>query len=540
MDSAWPDLPLSLANERSVAERLERDGRIRAEDLRHAETLAETSGRSVLLTLNQTGILSDTVLASALSQATGVRVARLSDLDLNAAPPERMNPEFLRETMSIILSETGPVYAVNPLDDRLIRGLAYALGRVPQFLILEAGDWRRAFAALYDRDIDLTGIGEDESQLEASELADQDRDAPIVRLVAGWLTDAADLGASDIHFDARRSGLEVRYRVDGALRFVTTEPKAVSPSVIARIKVLAGLDLGERNKSQDGRATIVLRGRRLDVRVSIIATIDGESAVIRLLDRPADLLSLERLGYSDAIRTRLEQVSEQRHGLFVVAGPTGSGKTTTMYAMLERLKDSALKILSVEDPVEYHFDHVNQVQISERAGRTFPEALRSFLRHDPDVIFVGEIRDGETARIAVQAALTGHLVLATLHAIDATRVRSRLVDLGVEPFQLDACLIGCMAQRLIRTLCPDCKDAHPILEDEAALFTGAGLATPDRLAQPVGCSTCQGDGYRGRLAVAEILETSESAPDRTSLQTEALKLAASGQTSLAEALGLGA
>lgn len=538
MDALWSDSPLPLVNEDAIAERLCRDGIIRSEDIAHAGPIAESSGRSLLLTLNQLGVLTDAALAEAVSQATGLKTIRASDLDLAGPAPDLLNPEFLRETMSCLLSDDGPVYAVNPLDARLAAGLEYALGRSPEMMVIEAGDWRRVFAALYDSEIDLSGLGEDETHLEAAALADQDRDAPIVRLVSAWIGEAADLGASDIHFDARRGGLEVRYRVDGALRLIGSEAKSIAPSVIARIKVLSGLDLGERNKSQDGRATIVVRGRRLDIRVSIIATIDGESAVVRLLDRSADLLSLEKLGYSPAIRQQLEAASEAKHGLFVVAGPTGSGKTTTMYALLERLKGRGLKILSVEDPVEYHFDHVNQVQISEKAGRTFPDALRAFLRHDPDVILVGEIRDGETARIAVQAALTGHLVLATLHAIDATRVRSRLIDLGVEAFQLDACLIGCMAQRLVRRICTTCRIEAAITNEELRAFSEAGLTPPDRLWISHGCAACRDEGYRGRIAIAEIIND-ETETTVSSLLKEALTLAASGETTFSEAVSIG-
>ena len=290
-----------------------------------------------------------------------------------------------------------------------MRAIEFALGRTPSRQIIRLGDWQRLFDHFYPpADAALDSAVQEEDAF-ALDLADQSRDAPVVRQVTAWLSEAADLGASDIHFDTKRNALEVLYRQDGTLRSVSTQPKSAASSIMTRIKVIANLDLGEQNKAQDGRATIVVRGRRLDVRVSIIPTIDGESAVIRLLDRQDQLLTLEGLGFSEDIKSSLRSILDRRHGMFVVAGPTGSGKTTTLYACIEHLKGRGLKILSVEDPVEYHFDHVSQVQISEKAGRTFASALRSFLRHDPDVILVGEIRDEETAAVAVQAALSDTL-----------------------------------------------------------------------------------------------------------------------------------
>lgn len=301
--------------------------------------------------------------------------------------------------------------------------------------------------------------------------------------------------------------------------------------------MIADLDLGERNKPQDGRATIVIRGRRLDIRVSIIPTIDGESAVIRLLDRPEGLLSLAQLGFDQQTQDQLRQITDQRHGMFIVAGPTGSGKTTTLYACIETLKGRGLKILSVEDPVEYHFDHVNQVQISEKAGRDFASALRAFLRHDPDVILVGEIRDSETAQVAVQASLSGHLVLATIHAIDAARIRTRLIDMGIEAFKLDACLLGAMAQRLVRLLCPDCCDQAELSDAQKLQFERHGLVVPDRLYIPAGCDKCHQDGYRGRTVIADLAR-GEQINSPATLTRHALDLVARGRTSFSEIAGL--
>ena len=512
-------------------------GKLTEQDVEQANSLLGTGYKSLLVTLNQIGILSDDELSQVFQRVTGLIV---HDGEVHVTLPETcpLNPDFMRDTQCLLVSENGPLLIVDPLNERALRGVEFALGTVPPCKIIRPGDWLRAFQAHYPNEAAIDVADDLEGDEFAVELADQNRDAPIVRQVATWLGEAADLGASDIHFDARRNALAVQYRIDGVLRPVSTQPKAVTSSVIARIKVIADLDLGERNKPQDGRATIVVRGRRLDVRVSIIPTIDGESAVVRLLDRPNGLLSLTQLGFSERMQEDLKAITNHRHGMFVVAGPTGSGKTTTLYACIETLKGRGLKILSVEDPVEYHFDHVNQVQISEKAGRDFAGALRAFLRHDPDVILVGEIRDSETAQVAVQASLSGHLVLATIHAIDTARVKTRLVDMGVEPFKLDACMLGSMAQRLVRTLCDKCAAPATLTEAQAQLFTDCQLPVPSSVNAPAGCAECHNDGYRGRTVIADLM-TKSSTERSDELMRKALQLVASGRTSFSEIAGLG-
>ncbi|KCZ52816.1 hypothetical protein HY29_17905 [Hyphomonas beringensis] len=509
---------------------------LQTKDIEQAESLRDSTRKSVLITLNQIGVLKDHDLAKAYSKVTGLPVMT-ADAPIPDALPEELNPEFLRDTQSVLLSTSGPLAAVNPLDKRMLAGIEFAIGHVPSIIIAEAGDWSRLFSRIYPGNALDISSGEEDTAL-AIEIADHDRDAPIVRQVASWLSEAADTGASDVHFETRRSEFEVFYRVDGVLRSVSRSPKSGAAAVIARIKVIADLDLGERNRAQDGRATIVVRGRRLDIRVSIIPTIDGESAVIRLLDRPNKLLTLEGLGFTGDIAEALESICEKRHGMFVVAGPTGSGKTTTLYSCLEQLKHRGLKILSVEDPVEYHFEHVSQVQISDKSGRTFAGALRSFLRHDPDVIMVGEIRDPETAQVAVQAALSGHLVFATLHAIDASRIRTRLEDMGVEPFKLEACLVGSMAQRLVRILCPNCRQPSPLTEQERSLFERHNVPLPEHTYSAEGCAECRHEGYLGRTALAEFAYGATAPEASRTLIRQALQLTASGQTSSAEVASL--
>lgn len=537
MDSGWFELEPNVASEVAALDWLERRGEISTADISHAETLRNASSKPVLFLLNQIGVLTDDALADALSKVTELPIA---------APPfsiggEGLSPigtEFLKETQSLLSSDQKSLYTVNPISERMLRGVEFALGSLPNMLIIRTGDWLRAFQSAFPENPDDLSNSLQEDDTFATELADHDRDAPIVRQVSSWLGEAADLGASDVHLEARKTSLDVHYRIDGVLQKISSHPKGLAASAVARIKVIAELDLGERNKSQDGRATIVVRGRRLDVRVSIIPTIDGESAVVRILDRPENLLSLQELGFSDDLSQRLGAITQRKQGLFIVAGPTGSGKTTTLYACLETLKGRGLKILSVEDPVEYHFDHVNQVQISEKAGRDFAGALRSFLRHDPDVILVGEIRDSETAEVAIQAALSSHLVLATLHAIDTSRVRTRLLDMGIEPFKLDACLVASMAQRLVRRLCENCKIPAPLTEDQRAALAANYIPAPEYVYRPDGCPKCRNEGFSGRTALAELARSGESAAQGENLLDQGLKLVTQGTTSFSEIAGL--
>jgi type II secretory ATPase GspE/PulE/Tfp pilus assembly ATPase PilB-like protein len=278
---------------------------------------------------------------------------------------------------------------------------------------------------------------------------------------------------------------------------------------VSRVKVIANLNLGERRLPQDGRTTFVVHGRQVDVRVATSPTVFGESAVLRILDRSSVPLDLDALGLSLNITTLLRRAAKAAHGLFLITGPTGSGKTTTLYALLETFVGSGKKVLSVEDPVEYHFDHVSQTQVAAHLGLTFAAALRSFLRQDPDIILVGEIRDPETAAVAIQAAMTGHFVLASVHANDALAVLPRLQDMGVEPYQLAAGFRGAVAQRLVRRLCPRCAAAGPPNEAEQLFARSVGVEVPAALSHPVGCPHCKRTGFRGRIPIGEAFQAND-------------------------------
>jgi general secretion pathway protein E len=325
-------------------------------------------------------------------------------------------------------------------------------------------------------------------------------DAPIIRMLNALLTQAARDGASDIHIEPYERHSSVRFRVDGTLREVVQPNRALHAALISRLKIMAELDIAERRLPQDGRISLRIGTRAVDVRVSTLPSAHGERAVLRLLDKSEGRLSLEALGMQGVVLQKFEQLIAQPHGIVLVTGPTGSGKTTTLYAALSRLDAGRNNIMTVEDPIEYELAGVGQTQVNPKIELDFAKALRAILRQDPDIIMIGEIRDFETAQIAIQASLTGHLVLATLHTNDAASAVTRLTDMGVEPFLLSSSLLGVLAQRLVRKLCPRCKQAaHP----------GAADANPSAVYQAVGCVHCGHSGYAGRSGVFELLVTDD-------------------------------
>jgi general secretion pathway protein E len=352
---------------------------------------------------------------------------------------------------------------------------------------------------------DLSNLLEEMPQLE--DLLDAEDSAPVIRLINALLAEALRKGASDVHFEMFEARATVRFRIDGQLRDVIEPRRGLHSAIVSRIKVMAGLDIAEKRLPQDGRIALRIAGRPVDVRVSTLPTGHGERVVLRLLDKSAGRLELQKLGMSAPTLSGLKHLLQQPHGILLVTGPTGSGKTTTLYAALSGMDSTEVNIMTVEDPIEYDLDGVGQTQINSRIDMSFARALRAILRQDPDVIMIGEIRDQETAQIAVQASLTGHLVLATLHTNDAPSAITRLVDMGIEPFLLASSMIGVVAQRLARTLCPDCRAAYPADPGELALLGSRGPAT---LYRAVGCPACNQTGYRGRTGLYELLTVDES------------------------------
>jgi general secretion pathway protein E len=357
-----------------------------------------------------------------------------------------------------------------------------------------------------EEDVDLNSVAQ--ALPEPEDLLESDDDAPIIRLINALLTEAVKEGASDVHIEPFENRLTVRFRVDGVLHEVLQSRRAVAPLIVSRVKVMARLDIAEKRVPQDGRISLRIAGRAVDVRVSTIPSGHGERVVLRLLDKQAGRLDLAHLGMEPRSREALDNLIHKPHGIILVTGPTGSGKTTTLYAALTRLNDRSRNIMTVEDPIEYYLDGIGQTQVSAKVDMTFARGLRAILRQDPDVVMVGEIRDLETAEIAVQASLTGHLVLSTLHTNTAVGAVTRLRDMGVEPFLLSSSLLGLLAQRLVRLLCPECKAPFEAGERERKLLD----LDPDQqttLYKPVGCELCNGTGYHGRTGIYELVLVDE-------------------------------
>ena len=346
-----------------------------------------------------------------------------------------------------------------------------------------------------------------ELSTDDADLAQQAENASVIKLVNELLVEALDQEASDVHIEPQENGLTIRYRVDGLLR-VQPVPESIShffAAIVTRLKIMSKLNIAEKRIPQDGRIKLRVSGREIDVRVSIIPMVHGEGVVMRLLDKSRMVFNLKNVGMPDALASTFHELIALPHGIILVTGPTGSGKTSTLYSALNEIKNPTIKIITVEDPVEYQNPGISQIQVHAKVGLTFAAGLRSILRHDPDVILIGEIRDGETAEAAIQASLTGHLVFSTLHTNDAPGAFARLVDMGVEPYLVASTVEGVLAQRLIRVLCKHCKEKYQPADDE--LPDDFPHPAPEHLWKPVGCRECKGTGYAGRKAIFELLRT---------------------------------
>ena len=508
------DQPIARDQRSCVLEALRSRGLVDAAALARAELIAGRTRQPVEQVLNQLGALSDDQLARAYAEVVGCEVWEPLELPPDPAPDDiGVTAEFLRRAHLLPLGIYGGELvcaACDPLDDEALSGLIFATGKTVRVMAARPGEWRRAFDDLHAQpEEESPELDERRIQREIDQVAESGVDGAGARLVAAAFEAAIAAGASDIHFEPRRNDLIIRLRIDGRLIEHQTAPADVAAPAVSRVKVIANLDLGEKRLPQDGRTTFVVAGRQIDVRVATSPTVFGESAVLRILDRLTVPLEIGALGFDERICSTLRQAARSPHGMFLVTGPTGSGKTTTLYALLQTFAGSAVKVLSVEDPVEYHFEHVSQTQVAPQIGLSFANALRSFLRQDPDVILVGEIRDPETAAVAVQAAMTGHFVLASVHANDALSVIPRLKDMGLEPYQLAAALRGAAAQRLVRRLCPHCSAPRAAGEPDLALIREFKVTEPLGVRAAVGCDACHGIGFRGRIAIGEAFLASE-------------------------------
>jgi general secretion pathway protein E len=509
--------------DRSLGQLLLGQGKLDEAGLERARRLAEGQGERLDRVLNKLGLVSERDMAAALAERLDLPLVAPEDYPDAPVLENEISTNFMKSAAVIPLGERDGELVLamaDPLDDYALKAMQLIAGMPVSPRVAVPAEIEAAVDRLYGSG--PTSIGEivEETGFEDGDVAVEDverlrdlaSEAPVIRLVNLLIDRAVEARASDIHIEPFEAKLRVRYRIDGVLREVEAPPNRFRAAVISRIKIMAKLNIAERRLPQDGRIKLATRGKEIDLRVSVVPTMHGESLVMRVLDRDAVVLDFTVLGFRSEVLDTYLEVLDRPHGILLVTGPTGSGKTTTLYTSLLRLNVPGKKIFTVEDPIEYHLDGVNQVQVKPRIGLTFANVLRSILRQDPDVIMIGEIRDLETAQIAVQAALTGHVVLSTLHTNNAAGTISRLLDMGVEDYLLTSTVNGIAAQRLVRTLCRDCREPYQALPELIEQLQ-LGRFVPDgeapTLYRAVGCPKCQGTGYRGRTAISEMLVMSD-------------------------------
>ncbi len=554
-------------SEESLAARLVEKGRLSAAALERAQRVRETTGEALAGLLLKLGLLSERDLAEALADLHGCKLVTAEDYPAVALFEDRLSTRFLREARILPLHQDseGLCLAMADPADRFAREAMALVAGVPVHpRVAVPGELEQAIERLYggggerlEADGEL-GDGLDEGlDGDIERLKDMASEAPVVRLVNRIITQAIERRASDIHLEPAESHLRLRYRIDGLLRDGDPPPAQLRAAIVSRIKIMAKLNIAERRLPQDGRIKLAVRGNPVDLRISTLPTLHGESVVMRVLDRESVSLDFGALGIGGENLAEMLRGLERPNGIFLVTGPTGSGKTTTLYAALSRLNDPDRKIVTVEDPIEYQLEGVNQIQVKPAIGMDFAQALRAILRQDPDIILIGEIRDLETAQIAAQAALTGHLVLSTLHTNSAAGSITRLLDMGVEDYLVTATLNGVAAQRLVRRLCEHCKEPYAV---EAELAAHIGLEKYDAgagstLYKPHGCKHCGDSGYRGRTSLLETLTLNDDlrrqilkdadarslhhaavAQGMRTLYDDGMAKAVAGETSVAEVL----
>ncbi len=504
----------------SLADLLERQGHCDAKTVDRARRVATESGQRLDLVLIQLGLVTERGLAEAYADLLGTRIA--SPARYPEGEPllaDRLTTRFLRTARAMpVAEEHGQlvVAAADPLDPFTPAAISAATGMAVLLEVAVPIEIEAAFDRLYrddatDADAAQSGEGDQPLEEDAERLKDLASEAPVIRLVNQIIARAVETQASDIHIEPFEDRLRVRYRYDGILQEAESPPSRLTPAITSRIKIMSRLDIAERRLPQDGRIKLAVRGQEVDFRVSTIPSLWGETVVMRVLDRTAVVFDYAKLGLPPGVIGQLTSALDLPNGIVLVTGPTGSGKTTTLYSGLLSLNSVTRKVVTVEDPIEYHLRGINQIQVKPQIGLNFATLLRSILRQDPDVIMVGEIRDLETAQIAVQAALTGHLVLSTLHTNSAAASITRLRDMGLEDYLLTAVLRGVLAQRLVRRLCQVCRreaEAAPEMVQRFGLEKRTE-GRPIRLWHPVGCSACRNTGYRGRLAIAEFLQPND-------------------------------
>jgi len=502
-----------------IGELLIERGKLDPAALERALRLQQESGEKIGALLVTLGLVAQRDVAEALAAQLELPLLDAAGYPEFPILEERVSARFLRESRALPVREDESELTLamaDPTDTYTIGAFEMVTGRTVRPIVAIPTELEAALERLYGTGKsaqsqiigDVETRGDDMSfDADVQQLKDLAAEAPVIRLVSLLITNALETRASDIHIEPFENRLIVRYRIDGVLHEVESPPKRLSAAVISRIKIMANLDIAERRLPQDGRIRLRVQGKEIDLRVSTVPTMHGESVVMRILDKGGVALDFARLGFEDDTLKIFLDVLLQPHGILLVTGPTGSGKTTTLYTALDRLNQPDVKILTVEDPVEYQMPGINQIQVKPQIDLTFANALRSIVRQDPDVIMIGEIRDLETAQIAVQSALTGHLVLSTLHTNDAPSSVNRLLDMGVEDYLLTSTIVGIQAQRLVRTLCPQCKESYvalPELVDQMQLRRFSS-ERDIMLWHAKGCSNCAHTGYIGRISIMEVL-----------------------------------
>ncbi len=500
------------------AESLVRKGKAREAEINRARRLAaQTDDQPLPALLMKLGIVSERDIAEALAEVSGLPLVGTSDYPEASPLPETVATRFLKENHIVginALDDAFEVAIANPLEQSLLDALALACEKpvlakvgIPSEIERAIEQQLGAGKSLMGQLVDNFGGDDEVNEADVEHLKDLASEAPVIRMVNLIMQRAVESRASDIHVEPFEERLKVRFRVDGVLKEVEAPPVRSTAAVISRIKIMAKLNIAERRLPQDGRIKLQVVGKELDLRVSTVPTMFGESVVIRLLHKESIKFDFSSLGFEGKALDRFLEVLALPHGIILITGPTGSGKSTTLYTALHKINTPERKIITVEDPVEYQLEGVNQIQTKAQIGLTFASALRSIVRQDPDVIMIGEMRDLETARIAVQSALTGHMVLSTLHTNDAAGGVTRLLDMGLEDYLIASTVNGILGQRLVRRLCPHCHDTYPALPEVVAemrlrRFQPHGEVM---LPRPVGCEMCDGLGYKGRLAIQEFL-----------------------------------
>lgn len=508
-----------------IGEILMQEGSITREQLQRGLSHQREIGKRLGETLVELGYASDEDVAKALARQCSLPYLSLASLSITPVPiRDRVSPKYLREhkvfpievrdgTLTVAMSDLTDPYTLDDL--RLSTGLAITVCVANEREIIESidqyyGDGQTTIEKIVKGYGEEEGGGSGEEREDVDHLRDLASEAPVIQLVNLLITRAVEARASDIHIEPFEDTFRIRYRVDGVLLDQESPPKRLQRAVISRVKIMAKMNIAERRLPQDGRIRLQILGKDLDLRVSTIPTLHGESVVMRILDRSSLLLSLGDMGMPEDVRLQFQRLIRKPHGMILVTGPTGSGKTTTLYTALSEINSADKKIITIEDPVEYQLLGVNQIHVKSKIGLTFASGLRSIVRQDPDIIMVGEIRDAETADIAIHSALTGHLVFSTLHTNDAPGAITRLLDMGIENYLVSSVLVAVLAQRLVRVICPECREPYRL---DAAAVRKMGIKTAVDGALQVfrgkGCAACNFTGYHGRSGIYEFLVINE-------------------------------